>query len=162
MTRILTVLGAVALLAFTTTAATADEAVARKMAELLPQAPQGWTTQGPQVQTIKEGPAKGGMAFQMYQAPEKKRVLVRFVQNTPPQFKQAIDDPGSFKFQGVKVGDRKAAVRQTDKGGSLIVVAGERLAMVEWSPETSRAEAMQYAQALDLDALTKVQSPSAR
>lgn len=137
--------------------AAVSEEVAQRLTEALPDAPAGWRSSGPETQVTEGGADQGVTAFQIYQGPVDRWVVVRIEDEPPAEVERLVDDPAAFDLESATIAGRRAAVQVTHKGGNLIIREGAHLVTVRWGPSTPRRDAESFAKLVDYDGLTEIE-----
>lgn len=154
MTRLIfAVLAAIALF---NAPAQADEAMAKKMAALMPKL-DGWSSNPPAAVYNKDGMNKGAWAHGIYRKPNNNTIIIRLMDTPPMMHEQAIKDPARLGAEPVTVKGYKGFVKTTsDKNGGMALAAGSKVAEFNWSGGATKEDALAFAEAMDLKALAEL------
>lgn len=136
--------------------ALADEALAKKMAALMPKM-DGWTANPPAAIYNKDGLNKGAWAHAVYRRPNNNTIIIRLMDTPPMMHRQAIANPAALGADAVSVKGYKGFAKSTsDKNGGMAVQAGSKVAEFNWSGGATKDDAIKFAEAMDLNALEEL------
>jgi hypothetical protein len=136
--------------------AAADEAMAKKMAALMPKM-DGWAANPPAAVYNKDGMSKGAWAHGIYRKPNNNAIIIRLMDTPPMMHQQAIADPGKLGAETVTVKGYKGFANTTsDKNGGMALLAGTKVAEFNWSGGATKDDAIKFAEATDLKALAEL------